>query len=121
MGGGRGREKWIDDGSHLRTTGRDFVDLYAREKAGGGDEGKGKGKEKEKEKEKEISFHPPTSRKPRAAGDEWLFCGPATYIPQVQVQIMETVEAIILKANTLPRTLAYALTPPFPSQTKHSG
>jgi major vault protein len=35
----------------------------------------------------------------RAAGDEWLFPGPATYIPRVDVQIAEIVKAYIVKPN----------------------
>jgi major vault protein len=35
----------------------------------------------------------------RKAGDEWLFYGPATYIPRVEVQVMEIVRAIIIKPN----------------------
>jgi len=35
----------------------------------------------------------------RAAGDEWLFEGPATYLPMVEVQVVELVKATILKQN----------------------
>jgi len=35
----------------------------------------------------------------RKAGDEWLFKGPGTYIPQVEVEVVETVKAIILKPD----------------------
>lgn len=31
------------------------------------------------------------------AGDEWLFCGPGTYYPRVEVQIQDIVRAIIIK------------------------
>jgi len=35
----------------------------------------------------------------RRAGDEWLFEGPGTYIPRVEVQVVEVVRATILKPN----------------------
>eukprot|EP01108_Squamamoeba_japonica_P008289 TRINITY_DN72_c0_g1_i3.p1 TRINITY_DN72_c0_g1~~TRINITY_DN72_c0_g1_i3.p1 ORF type:complete len:343 (+),score=148.14 TRINITY_DN72_c0_g1_i3:171-1199(+) len=35
----------------------------------------------------------------RVAGDEWLFEGPATYLPRVEVQVVEIIRAVILKAN----------------------
>jgi major vault protein len=35
----------------------------------------------------------------RLAGDEWLFEGPATYIPRVEVQVVEVIKAIIIKDN----------------------
>jgi len=35
----------------------------------------------------------------RQAGDEWLFEGPATYAPIIEVTIVETVKAIIIKPN----------------------
>jgi len=46
------------------------------------------------EKEKKV-------KKPvkRIAGDEWLFAGPGTYSPRVEVQISELVKATILKPN----------------------
>eukprot|EP00005_Dracoamoeba_jomungandri_P000703 CAMPEP_0174257276 /NCGR_PEP_ID=MMETSP0439-20130205/6426_1 /TAXON_ID=0 /ORGANISM="Stereomyxa ramosa, Strain Chinc5" /LENGTH=824 /DNA_ID=CAMNT_0015340293 /DNA_START=56 /DNA_END=2530 /DNA_ORIENTATION=+ len=34
------------------------------------------------------------------AGDEWLFKGPATYIPRVEVQVVEVIRATIIKPNT---------------------
>jgi len=33
----------------------------------------------------------------RHAGDEWLFCGPATYIPRVEVQVVDVVRATIIQ------------------------
>lgn len=36
---------------------------------------------------------------PRVAGDEWLFKGPGTYFPRVEVQVVEIVRAIIIKPN----------------------
>eukprot|EP01126_Amoeba_proteus_P063934 TRINITY_DN887_c0_g1_i9.p1 TRINITY_DN887_c0_g1~~TRINITY_DN887_c0_g1_i9.p1 ORF type:complete len:768 (-),score=185.44 TRINITY_DN887_c0_g1_i9:176-2479(-) len=35
----------------------------------------------------------------KKAGDEWLFRGPGTYIPRVEVQVVEIVRAIIIKPN----------------------
>jgi major vault protein len=35
----------------------------------------------------------------RSAGDEWLFEGPGTYIPRVEVEIVRTVNAIAIKTN----------------------
>jgi major vault protein len=35
----------------------------------------------------------------RQAGDEWLFRGPGTYYPRVEVQVAEIVRAIIIKPN----------------------
>lgn len=35
----------------------------------------------------------------RRAGDEWLFEGPGTYIPRVEVQVVEPVLATIIKPN----------------------
>ncbi len=34
---------------------------------------------------------------PGKAGDEWLFEGPATYFPQVEIDVIETVNAVIVK------------------------
>ena len=42
-------------------------------------------------------------RAPRAlgtAGDEWLFVGPATYIPRVEVKILDTLRATIVQPGT---------------------
>eukprot|EP01130_Rhizamoeba_saxonica_P000505 TRINITY_DN104_c0_g1_i10.p1 TRINITY_DN104_c0_g1~~TRINITY_DN104_c0_g1_i10.p1 ORF type:complete len:831 (+),score=294.27 TRINITY_DN104_c0_g1_i10:62-2554(+) len=35
----------------------------------------------------------------KVAGDEWLFRGPGTYIPRVEVQVVEIVRATIIKPN----------------------
>jgi len=35
----------------------------------------------------------------RRAGDEWLFEGPSTYKPRVEVQVVEVIKAIIIKDN----------------------
>ena len=36
----------------------------------------------------------------RRAGDEWMFEGPDTYIPRIEVDVVQTVKAQIIKANT---------------------
>lgn len=35
----------------------------------------------------------------RLAGDEWLFEGPGTYLPRVEVEVVETVKAVVIKPN----------------------
>ena len=35
----------------------------------------------------------------RKAGDEWLFRGPNTYVPRIDVQIVEVIKAVVLKPN----------------------
>jgi major vault protein len=40
------------------------------------------------------------------AGDEWLFKGPGTYHPSVEVQVVEIVKAIIIKPNQAVRLKA---------------
>ncbi|NER82416.1 MAG: hypothetical protein F6K42_23205 [Leptolyngbya sp. SIO1D8] len=35
----------------------------------------------------------------RVAGDEWLFEGPATYIPRIEVEVVETLAATVIKPN----------------------
>jgi major vault protein len=35
----------------------------------------------------------------RLAGDEWLFEGPGTYLPRVEVEVLETVKAVVIKPN----------------------
>lgn len=42
----------------------------------------------------------------RCAGDEWLFIGPATYIPRVEVDIVGTVSSVIVKMNSALRLRA---------------
>lgn len=42
----------------------------------------------------------------RQAGDEWTFEGPDTYIPRIQVDVVQTVKAQIIKANTALRLRA---------------
>lgn len=42
-----------------------------------------------------------SSEKPvkRIPGEEWLFEGPRTYVPQVEVEIVATINATIIKPN----------------------
>jgi len=35
----------------------------------------------------------------RVAGDEWLFRGPNTYIPRIEVQVVEIIKATVIKEN----------------------
>merc|ERR1712137_133513 len=35
----------------------------------------------------------------RAAGDEWLFKGPGTYMPKIEVQVVESVNGIVLSPD----------------------
>ncbi|XP_036594409.1 major vault protein isoform X1 [Trichosurus vulpecula] len=35
----------------------------------------------------------------RIAGDEWLFEGPGTYIPQKEVEVVETIQATVIRRN----------------------
>ncbi|AFZ17453.1 colicin transporter [Allocoleopsis franciscana] len=42
----------------------------------------------------------------RLAGDEWLFEGPGTYIPRVEVEVVETVTTRVIKPNQALRLLA---------------
>lgn len=42
----------------------------------------------------------------RKAGDEWLFEGPATYIPRVEIEIVQTIKAHIVKPNQALRIIS---------------
>ena len=42
----------------------------------------------------------------RLAGDEWLFEGPGTYLPRVEVEVVETVKAKVIKTNQALRLIA---------------
>uniref|UniRef100_UPI00398E6158 major vault protein-like n=1 Tax=Pristiophorus japonicus TaxID=55135 RepID=UPI00398E6158 len=35
----------------------------------------------------------------RIAGDEWLFEGPGTYIPQKEVEVLQTIQATVIHHN----------------------
>lgn len=48
---------------------------------------------------KAIRDFSPDESDPVYAGDEWLFEGPATYYPRVEVEILQTVKAKVLKPN----------------------
>eukprot|EP01114_Cavostelium_apophysatum_P021311 TRINITY_DN73_c0_g1_i2.p1 TRINITY_DN73_c0_g1~~TRINITY_DN73_c0_g1_i2.p1 ORF type:complete len:827 (-),score=304.70 TRINITY_DN73_c0_g1_i2:101-2581(-) len=48
--------------------------------------------------------------KKRIAGDEWLFEGPGTYIPRIEVQVAEVVKAVIIKPNQALKLRARRLT-----------
>jgi len=48
--------------------------------------------------------------KKRTAGDEWLFPGPGTYIPRVEVQVVEVIRARIIKQNQALKLRAKKLT-----------
>jgi len=39
------------------------------------------------------------AKKDYVAGDEWLFEGPGTYIPRKEVEVVETIRAVIIKPN----------------------
>jgi major vault protein len=52
----------------------------------------------------------------KKAGDEWLFKGPGTYIPRVEVQVVEIVRAIIIKPNEALRLKARR-----PTSTRKAG
>ena len=46
-----------------------------------------------------ITIQEETETINRLAGDEWLFEGPGTYIPRVEVEVVETITAKIIKPN----------------------
>jgi major vault protein len=41
------------------------------------------------------------------AGEEWLFEGPATYIPQVEVEVVENIQAYVLAPNQALRVTSF--------------
>jgi major vault protein len=43
------------------------------------------------------NFEDAEGKETRYAGDEWLFAGPSTYVPRVEVQVVEIVRASVLK------------------------
>jgi major vault protein len=51
-------------------------------------------------------FHDDVAGCDRGAGDEWLFCGPATYIPRVEVERLSEVKATIVRENVALKLLA---------------
>lgn len=46
----------------------------------------------------------------RRAGDEWLFRGPGTYLPRVEVTIVDHIKSVIIKENTALRLKALRAT-----------
>jgi len=46
----------------------------------------------------------------RRAGDEWLFRGPGTYLPRVEVAIVDRIKSVIIKNNTALRLKALRAT-----------
>jgi major vault protein len=55
------------------------------------------------------------------AGDEWLFKGPGTYLPSVEVQVVEIVRAIIIKPNQAVRLKARKDTIDWQGKPRRSG
>jgi major vault protein len=55
------------------------------------------------------------------AGDEWLFKGPGTYLPSVEVQVVEIVRAIIIKPNQAVRLKARKDTVDWQGKNRRSG
>ncbi len=53
-----------------------------------------------------ININNETEMINRIAGDEWLFEGPGTYNPRIEVEIMESVSALIIKPNQALRLMA---------------
>ncbi len=53
-----------------------------------------------------VDGQPQTQTINRLAGDDWLFEGPGTYIPRVEVEVIEIVTASIIKPNQALRLLA---------------
>lgn len=45
----------------------------------------------------------------RKAGDEWLFRGPGTYVPRVEVQVVEIIRATVLKPNQVSMEFAWIM------------
>ena len=46
-----------------------------------------------------LDFDDVTHRVRRHAGDEWLFEGPATYIPRKEVSVEEQIQATVISAH----------------------
>ena len=51
-------------------------------------------------------FTDTTSKKSYKAGDEWIFEGPNTYVPSIEVEVVQTLKAFTIKANTALRLRA---------------
>jgi major vault protein len=46
-----------------------------------------------------LDFDDETAKEQRKAGDEWLFEGPATYIPRKEVSVEEQIRATVIGPN----------------------
>jgi len=57
----------------------------------------------------------------KKAGDEWLFKGPGTYLPSVEVQVVEITKAIIIKPNQAVRLKARKDTVDFEGKHRKAG
>jgi len=57
----------------------------------------------------------------RQSGDEWLFKGPGTYLPAIEVQVVEITKAIILKPNQALRLKARKDTLDFEGKPRKAG
>jgi major vault protein len=53
-----------------------------------------------------VTINGETQTIQRVAGDEWLFEGPGTYIPRVEVEVIKTVSAMVIKPNQALRLMA---------------
>jgi major vault protein len=53
-----------------------------------------------------VTINGETQTIQRVAGDEWLFEGPGTYIPRVEVEVIKSVSAMVIKPNQALRLMA---------------
>ena len=53
-----------------------------------------------------LDFDDETNNESRRAGDEWLFEGPATYIPRKEVSVEEQIRATVIGSNQAIRLCA---------------
>ncbi|CAF2766784.1 unnamed protein product [Rotaria sp. Silwood2] len=53
-----------------------------------------------------LDFEDETTKEQRRAGDEWLFEGPATYIPRKEVSVEEQIRATVISSNQAIRLCA---------------
>ncbi len=42
---------------------------------------------------------PGADGKPRKAGDEWIVSGPLTYVPHIAIQVVEEIQAVVIRQN----------------------
>ena len=57
----------------------------------------------------------------RVAGDEWLFEGPATYTPKIEVEVVETISAKVIKTNQALRLRARQSCIDYQGQPRRAG